>query len=199
MVGVNGTGKTTTVGKLAKQASEGGRSVILGSADTFRAAASEQLDVWAERAQRAGRPPRPRRRPCGGGLRHGRRGRDHRRRPRAHRHGRAAAHVGRSHAGAPEGGSGDREPQQAAGEEGPGDGCHDRAERASAGPGVRRGARTGRADPHQAGRNRQGRHRGRGRRESSASRSCVSAWGRASTTCGPSRRDEFARALVRDA
>ncbi len=51
MVGVNGTGKTTTVGKLAKQASEGGRSVILGSADTFRAAASEQLDVWAERAQ----------------------------------------------------------------------------------------------------------------------------------------------------
>jgi fused signal recognition particle receptor len=51
MVGVNGTGKTTTVGKLAKQASESGRSVILGSADTFRAAASEQLDVWAERAR----------------------------------------------------------------------------------------------------------------------------------------------------
>lgn len=51
MVGVNGTGKTTSVGKLAKQASDAGRSVILGSADTFRAAASEQLDVWAERAQ----------------------------------------------------------------------------------------------------------------------------------------------------
>jgi len=51
MVGVNGTGKTTTVGKLAKQAKEAGRSVLLGSADTFRAAASEQLDVWAERAQ----------------------------------------------------------------------------------------------------------------------------------------------------
>ncbi len=50
MVGVNGTGKTTTVGKLAKQAADEGRSVILGSADTFRAAASEQLDVWAERA-----------------------------------------------------------------------------------------------------------------------------------------------------
>jgi fused signal recognition particle receptor len=50
MVGVNGTGKTTTVGKLAKQAAESGRRVILGSADTFRAAASEQLDVWAERA-----------------------------------------------------------------------------------------------------------------------------------------------------
>ncbi|NTU70355.1 MAG: signal recognition particle-docking protein FtsY [Coriobacteriia bacterium] len=50
MVGVNGTGKTTTCGKLAKQASDAGRRVILGSADTFRAAASEQLDVWAERA-----------------------------------------------------------------------------------------------------------------------------------------------------
>lgn len=51
MVGVNGTGKTTTTGKLAKQGTEAGRKVILGSADTFRAAASEQLDVWAERAQ----------------------------------------------------------------------------------------------------------------------------------------------------
>jgi fused signal recognition particle receptor len=50
MVGVNGTGKTTTVGKLAKQGVDEGRSVMLGSADTFRAAASEQLDVWAERA-----------------------------------------------------------------------------------------------------------------------------------------------------
>ncbi len=50
MVGVNGTGKTTSVGKLAKHAADEGRSVILGSADTFRAAASEQLDVWAERA-----------------------------------------------------------------------------------------------------------------------------------------------------
>lgn len=50
MVGVNGTGKTTSVGKIAKQAADAGRSVILGSADTFRAAAAEQLDVWAERA-----------------------------------------------------------------------------------------------------------------------------------------------------
>jgi fused signal recognition particle receptor len=51
LVGVNGTGKTTTVGKLAKQASDEGRTVLLGSADTFRAAAGEQLDVWAERAR----------------------------------------------------------------------------------------------------------------------------------------------------
>ena len=51
MVGVNGTGKTTSVGKLAKQAVDSGRSVMLGSADTFRAAAAEQLDVWAQRAK----------------------------------------------------------------------------------------------------------------------------------------------------
>ncbi len=50
VVGVNGTGKTTTVGKLAKQLTDEGRRVMLGSADTFRAAASEQLDVWAQRA-----------------------------------------------------------------------------------------------------------------------------------------------------
>ena len=49
-VGVNGSGKTTTVGKLAKEATDAGRSVILGSADTFRAAAIEQLEVWAKRA-----------------------------------------------------------------------------------------------------------------------------------------------------
>ncbi len=50
-VGINGTGKTTTVGKLAKEASDAGRNVILGSADTFRAAAIEQLEVWARRAE----------------------------------------------------------------------------------------------------------------------------------------------------
>ena len=49
-VGINGTGKTTTVGKLAKEATDAGRTVILGSADTFRAAAIEQLEVWARRA-----------------------------------------------------------------------------------------------------------------------------------------------------
>lgn len=49
-VGVNGAGKTTSVGKIAKQAKDDGANVVLGSADTFRAAAAEQLDVWAERA-----------------------------------------------------------------------------------------------------------------------------------------------------
>lgn len=50
VVGVNGTGKTTSVGKLAKSLAESGRRVVIGSADTFRAAAIEQLRVWAQRA-----------------------------------------------------------------------------------------------------------------------------------------------------
>src|SRR5207244_7536372 len=51
VVGVNGTGKTTTIGKLAYRLREHGRSVVLGAADTFRAAAEEQLEIWAERAE----------------------------------------------------------------------------------------------------------------------------------------------------
>lgn len=51
VVGVNGTGKTTTIGKLASKLREHGHSVILGAADTFRAAAEEQLEIWAQRAQ----------------------------------------------------------------------------------------------------------------------------------------------------
>jgi len=50
VVGVNGTGKTTTVGKLARKLAEHRRSVLVGAADTFRAAAEEQLEIWAERA-----------------------------------------------------------------------------------------------------------------------------------------------------
>ncbi len=49
VVGVNGTGKTTTIGKLAYQFKKGGKSVCLGAADTFRAAAADQLAVWGER------------------------------------------------------------------------------------------------------------------------------------------------------
>jgi fused signal recognition particle receptor len=51
VVGVNGTGKTTTIGKLANKLREHGHSVVLAAADTFRAAADEQLEVWAQRAQ----------------------------------------------------------------------------------------------------------------------------------------------------
>jgi fused signal recognition particle receptor len=50
VVGVNGTGKTTTIGKLAARLSQHGHSVVVGAADTFRAAAEEQLEIWAERA-----------------------------------------------------------------------------------------------------------------------------------------------------
>ncbi len=50
VVGVNGTGKTTTIGKLAAKLREHGHSVLLAAADTFRAAAEEQLEIWADRA-----------------------------------------------------------------------------------------------------------------------------------------------------
>jgi fused signal recognition particle receptor len=50
VVGVNGTGKTTTIGKLAAKLSAHGRSVLLAAADTYRAAAEEQLEIWAQRA-----------------------------------------------------------------------------------------------------------------------------------------------------
>ena len=51
VVGVNGVGKTTTIGKLAHQFKQSGKSVLLGAADTFRAAAVDQLKIWGERAQ----------------------------------------------------------------------------------------------------------------------------------------------------
>ena len=50
VVGVNGVGKTTTIGKLAKKWSDEGKKVMLAAADTFRAAAVDQLEVWSERA-----------------------------------------------------------------------------------------------------------------------------------------------------
>ena len=50
MVGVNGVGKTTTIGKLAHQLTEQGKKVLLCAGDTFRAAAAEQLGIWAERS-----------------------------------------------------------------------------------------------------------------------------------------------------
>src|SRR2546423_4328540 len=50
VVGVNGTGKTTTIGKLAAKLAQHGHSVVVAAADTFRAAAEEQLEIWAQRA-----------------------------------------------------------------------------------------------------------------------------------------------------
>ncbi|MEI2759836.1 MAG: signal recognition particle-docking protein FtsY [Bacteroidia bacterium] len=51
VVGVNGVGKTTTIGKLAYQFKQSGKNVLLGAADTFRAAAVDQLNIWADRVQ----------------------------------------------------------------------------------------------------------------------------------------------------
>jgi fused signal recognition particle receptor len=51
VVGVNGSGKTTTIGKLAARANRSGKKVLIGAADTFRAAAIDQLNIWADRAQ----------------------------------------------------------------------------------------------------------------------------------------------------
>ena len=65
VVGVNGVGKTTTIGKLAAQLREDGKKVVLGAADTFRAAAVDQLVIWAQRAgvdivkQEMGSDPHP--------------------------------------------------------------------------------------------------------------------------------------------
>ena len=53
VVGVNGTGKTTTLGKLAMKFTTEGKKVLIGAADTFRAAAIEQLEIWAQRANSA--------------------------------------------------------------------------------------------------------------------------------------------------
>ncbi|MFN8186995.1 MAG: signal recognition particle-docking protein FtsY [Gaiellales bacterium] len=50
VVGVNGAGKTTTIGKLARRLADSGRSVLVAAADTYRAAADEQLEIWAQRA-----------------------------------------------------------------------------------------------------------------------------------------------------
>ena len=49
VVGVNGVGKTTTIGKLVHQFKQAGKKVVLGAADTFRAAAVDQLVIWSER------------------------------------------------------------------------------------------------------------------------------------------------------
>jgi fused signal recognition particle receptor len=50
VIGVNGSGKTTTIGKLARKLQDAGAKTVIGAADTFRAAAIEQLQVWAERS-----------------------------------------------------------------------------------------------------------------------------------------------------
>ncbi len=95
VVGVNGTGKTTTVGKLARVLVADGRRVVLGAADTFRAAAADQLQAWASRVGAAGGAWRRGGRSRVGGVRRRRQGHRGRRRRRPHRHRRAVAHQDR--------------------------------------------------------------------------------------------------------
>ena len=95
VVGVNGTGKTTTCGKLARVLVADGRTVLLGAADTFRAAAADQLSTWGARvgADTVRGPEGGD--PASVAFETVKQGTDAEGRHRAHRHGRAAAHQGR--------------------------------------------------------------------------------------------------------
>ena len=161
VVGVNGTGKTTTVGKLARILVAEDKSVVLGAADTFRAAAVEQLATWGERVGvevirgRRGRRSRERR------LRRRPRGRRARRRHRHRRHRRASPEQGRPDGRARQGQAGHREGRSRH-RGAPRPRRHHRAERHDPGPRVRRGRRRHGHRAHQARRFRQGRHRGGG-------------------------------------
>ena len=101
-VGVNGVGKTTTIGKLGQREADAGRTVVMAAADTFRAAAAEQLELWAKRAGAdLVRGPGRRRSRLGRVRRDERRGQPRRRSgPRRHR--RAPPHQGQPDGGAEE-------------------------------------------------------------------------------------------------
>ncbi len=103
LVGVNGTGKTTTAAKLAKRKKEAGSTVILAAADTFRAAAVDQLKIWAERVGAPVDPSAGGRRSGSRRLRRHRLGplKEHRRGPRGH--GRPPSHPSQSDEGTGEG------------------------------------------------------------------------------------------------
>ena len=135
-VGVNGVGKTTTIGKLANQQMRDGRTVLLAAGDTFRAAAAEQLTTWAERS--------------GAEIVRGAEGGDpssviydgvERAAARGHpardgRHCRAPAHEVEPHGGAEEGAPGCREGRGPGDRDAAGDRRDDRAERTHPGPRV---------------------------------------------------------------
>ena len=138
VVGVNGTGKTTTIGKLAQKLREHGRTVTLGAADTFRAAAEEQLEIWARARRREVRRRRARRRSRRGRLRRGRL--RHRRRDRRHR--RPPAHADEPDGRAREGAARDRGPaRRRAARDAARRRRDDRAERPAAGAHLQRGRR----------------------------------------------------------
>ncbi len=194
VVGVNGTGKTTTIGKLAARERASSRRVVLAAADTFRAAAIDQLRIWAQRtdseivAHKPGRGPGRRcLRRAGRRDRAPRRHRDRRhRRPPAHQvepHGRAVQDPPHDRQADPRGRRGDiLRPRR-----------HHRPERARPGEGIPHRGGSHRCDPHQAGL--------APRRAASCSRSsgisgfrCASlGWGSRRTTCCPSTRRPLSR------
>ena len=130
VAGVNGTGKTTTIGKLAKRLAEDGAKVTLAAGDTFRAAAIEQLRVWADARRRRVRRHQGGRRCRGPGLRGAGKGARQRQRHSADRHGGPSAEQDRA-----DGRTGKDRPRDQ--EAGPvrapcgaaGAGCHHRPER----------------------------------------------------------------------
>ena len=100
VVGVNGAGKTTTIGKLASRYKSEGRSVLLCAADTFRAAAIEQLQVWGTRTGDRRDQTIARRRPQRGGLRRAASRQSAQSGLRDRRHRRPPAHQNQSDGGA---------------------------------------------------------------------------------------------------
>ena len=94
IVGVNGTGKTTTVGKLANLLKRQGSTPLICAADTFRAAAVEQLEIWATARRRRHRARARGRRSGGGRLRRDHVGQGEGARSDSRRHRRPAAHAG---------------------------------------------------------------------------------------------------------
>ena len=198
VVGVNGTGKTTTVGKLARVLVAEDKDVLLGAADTFRAAAADQLETWGSRV---GRADRTRERGCGPGQRRVRGGQGRDRaggRRGAGRHRRPAAHQDRPDGRAGQGEAGDRAPGPG-GRGAAGAGRHHRPERADPGADLRRGGRRDRHRADQAGRLGQGRHRGAGAARARACRSSWSGSARARTTSRPFDPEVFVDALLEPA
>ena len=198
VIGVNGSGKTTTIGKLAAQLIADGKKVLLGAGDTFRAAATEQLEIWANRA--------------GATLVRGkegadpssvifdavktRHGRGLRRRHRRHRG--PPAHQDRSDGGVAEGAARDRQgrPGRPA-RDLAGDRLHQRAERDRPGADLHAGDGGFGYRADEAGRHRQGRRHPRHRRSVADSRCASSASASGSRTCGNSIAEEFVEALFR--
>ncbi len=169
VVGVNGTGKTTTIGKLAYRLSEHGRSVLVAAADTFRAAADEQLEIWSQRAGAdfvgSSKGARSRR----GRIRRYRGGDESRPRRRARRHGRPPAHAGEPDGGAAQDPARDLESaRRCTARDAARPRRDDGAERPPAGTAVRRGRRGERGCADEARRLGQGRDRPARSRSSSA-------------------------------